>query len=78
MTDSTRMLAATYTQGGALSIEDYRIAMKLVAGKRVDLSRIVSDIFPLSALPGNPKNPEIYLTDVAHRIYPHYLRWQNA
>ena len=50
MTDSNRMLAATYTQGGALSIEDYRIAMKLVAGKRVDLSRIVSDIFPLSAL----------------------------
>jgi L-iditol 2-dehydrogenase len=35
------------TGGGA---DDYRIAMRLVAAKRVDLSQVVSNEFPLSDL----------------------------
>ncbi|MHB8969110.1 MAG: zinc-binding dehydrogenase [Pirellulaceae bacterium] len=38
----------TGSTGGAA--EDYRIAMRLVAGKRVDLSRVISNVFPLSRL----------------------------
>jgi L-iditol 2-dehydrogenase len=38
----------TGSTGG--SVEDYRIALKLVAGKRVDLTRVVSDVFALGEL----------------------------
>ncbi|MHB8956385.1 MAG: alcohol dehydrogenase catalytic domain-containing protein [Pirellulaceae bacterium] len=38
----------TGSTGGAA--EDYRIALRLAAGKRVDLSRVVSHVFPLSEL----------------------------
>jgi L-iditol 2-dehydrogenase len=36
----------TGSTGG--SVQDYRIALRLVAGKRVDLTRIISDTFPLA------------------------------
>lgn len=32
------------------SVEDYRIALKLVAGKRVDLSRIISNVYALDQI----------------------------
>lgn len=38
----------TGSTGG--SVEDYRIAMRLVAGKRIDLGRVVSDVFRLDEL----------------------------
>jgi threonine dehydrogenase-like Zn-dependent dehydrogenase len=38
----------TGSTGG--SVEDYRIALKLVAGRRVDLTRVVSCVFPLAEL----------------------------
>ena len=38
----------TGSTGG--SVQDYRIALRLVAGKRVDLTRIISDTFPLAEL----------------------------
>ena len=38
----------TGSTGG--SADDYRVALWLVAGKRVELARIVSDVFPLSDL----------------------------
>ncbi len=38
----------TGSTGG--SVQDYRIALRLVAGKRVDLTRIISDTFPLADL----------------------------
>ena len=38
----------TGTTGG--SVEDYRIALRLVAGKRVDLSRVISHVFGLDDL----------------------------
>ena len=38
----------TGSTGG--SVQDYRIALRLVAGKRVDLTRIISDTFPLGGL----------------------------
>jgi L-iditol 2-dehydrogenase len=38
----------TGSTGGA--IDDYRIALRLVAGKRVDLTRVISDVYPLSDL----------------------------
>ena len=41
-------LVVTGSTGG--SAEDYRIALRLVAGKRIDLTRVVSDVFPLSGL----------------------------
>lgn len=40
--------AVTGTTGG--SVQDYRIALRLVAGKRVDLTRIISDTFSLTEL----------------------------
>jgi len=43
-----RNLVVTGTTGG--SVEDYRIALKLVAGKRVDLLQMVSHVFPLDDL----------------------------
>lgn len=43
-------LRVTGTTGGA--VEDYRIAIRLVAGKRVDLTRVVSHVFPLADLRG--------------------------
>jgi len=33
-------------------VEDYRIAIRLVAGKRVELTRVVSHVFPLADLRG--------------------------
>jgi L-iditol 2-dehydrogenase len=41
-------LVVTGTTGG--SVRDYRVAMRLVAGRRVDLGQVVSDVFPLSQL----------------------------
>jgi threonine dehydrogenase-like Zn-dependent dehydrogenase len=41
-------LLVTGSTGGAA--EDYRIALRLVAGKRVDLSRVISNVYPLSEL----------------------------
>lgn len=41
-------LRVTGSTGG--SVEDYRIAMRLVAGKRVDLNRVVSHVFALAEL----------------------------
>ena len=41
-------LLVTGTTGGC--VRDYRIAMKLVAGGRVDLRQVVSDVFPLCQL----------------------------
>ena len=41
-------LLVTGSTGG--SIEDYRIALKLVAGKRVDLGRVISDVFRMDEL----------------------------
>ena len=41
-------LLVTGSTGG--SIADYRIALRLVAGRRVDLSRVVSDVFRLDEL----------------------------
>ena len=41
-------LLITGTTGGC--VRDYRIAMKLVAGGRVDLKQVVSDVFPLRQL----------------------------
>ncbi len=41
-------LIVTGTTGG--SVEDYHIALRLVAGKRVDLSRVVSHVFGLEDL----------------------------
>jgi L-iditol 2-dehydrogenase len=41
-------LLVTGSTGG--SVEDYRIALRLVAGGRVDLGRVVSNVFPLGAL----------------------------
>jgi threonine dehydrogenase-like Zn-dependent dehydrogenase len=41
-------LIVTGSTGG--SIEDYRIALKLVAGRRVDLTRVISHVFPLTDL----------------------------
>jgi L-iditol 2-dehydrogenase len=41
-------LHVTGSTGG--SVEDYRIALRLVAGERVDLGRVVSDRFPLNQL----------------------------
>ena len=38
----------TGSTGGAA--EDYRIALRLVAGRRVDLSRVISNVYPLSDL----------------------------
>jgi L-iditol 2-dehydrogenase len=38
----------TGTTGG--SVEDYRIALRLVAGKRIDLTRVISHVFPLAEL----------------------------
>ena len=38
----------TGSTGG--SVEDYRIAMKLVAGKRVDLSQVISNVYALDQL----------------------------
>jgi len=38
----------TGSTGG--SVQDYRIALRLVAGKRVDLTRIISDTFPMAEL----------------------------
>jgi len=38
----------TGSTGGA--VEDYRIALRLVAGKRIDLTRIISHVFPLTDL----------------------------
>jgi L-iditol 2-dehydrogenase len=38
----------TGSTGG--SVQDYRIALRLVAGKRVDLTRVISDTFPLAEL----------------------------
>ena len=38
----------TGSTGGA--VEDYRIALKLVAGKRIDLTRVISHVFPLADL----------------------------
>ncbi len=38
----------TGSTGG--SVQDYRIALRLVAGKRVDLTRIISHTFPMSEL----------------------------
>ncbi len=40
--------AVTGSTGG--SVEDYRVAMKLVAGKRVDLGRIISNVYALDQL----------------------------
>ena len=41
-------LLVTGSTGG--SVEDYRIALKLVAGKRVELGHVVSDVFRLDEL----------------------------
>jgi L-iditol 2-dehydrogenase len=41
-------LVVTGSTGG--SADDYRVALRLVAGKRVELSRVVSDVFPLGEL----------------------------
>lgn len=41
-------LVVTGSTGG--SVEDYRIALRLVAGKRVDLTRVIAHTFPLSDL----------------------------
>ena len=41
-------LVATGSTGG--SVADYRIAMKLVAARRVDLARVISDVFTLDQL----------------------------
>ncbi len=41
-------LMVTGTTGGA--VDDYRIALRLVAGKRVALSRVISNVFPLEDL----------------------------
>ena len=41
-------LIVTGTTGG--SVEDYRIALRLVAGKRVDLTRVVSHVFGARAI----------------------------
>jgi len=38
----------TGSTGG--SVQDYRIALRLVAGKRVDLTRVISHTFPMSEL----------------------------
>jgi L-iditol 2-dehydrogenase len=38
----------TGSTGGA--VEDYRIALRLVAGKRIDLTRVISHVFPFSDL----------------------------
>jgi len=38
----------TGSTGG--SVQDYRIALRLVAGKRVDLTRVISDTFALAEL----------------------------
>jgi L-iditol 2-dehydrogenase len=38
----------TGSTGGA--VEDYRIALRLVAGKRIDLTRVISHVFPLTDL----------------------------
>jgi threonine dehydrogenase-like Zn-dependent dehydrogenase len=38
----------TGSTGG--SVQDYRIALRLVAGKRVDLTRVISDTFPMADL----------------------------
>ena len=38
----------TGSTGG--SVEDYRVALKLVAGKRVDLSQIISNVYTLDQL----------------------------
>ncbi len=38
-------LLVTGSTGGA--VEDYRIALRLVAGKRIDLTRVISHVFPL-------------------------------
>jgi L-iditol 2-dehydrogenase len=38
----------TGSTGG--SVEDYRRALKLVAGKRVDLKRVIAQVFSLSDL----------------------------
>lgn len=38
----------TGSTGG--SVEDYRIALRLVAGKRIDLTRVISHTFPLGEL----------------------------
>jgi L-iditol 2-dehydrogenase len=38
----------TGSTGGA--VEDYRIALRLVAGKRIDLTRVISHVFPLADL----------------------------
>jgi L-iditol 2-dehydrogenase len=41
-------LLVTGSTGG--SVEDYRIALKLVAGKRVELERVISHVFRLDDL----------------------------
>jgi threonine dehydrogenase-like Zn-dependent dehydrogenase len=41
-------LHVTGSTGG--SVEDYRIALRLVAGQRIDLSCVISDVFPLADL----------------------------
>jgi len=41
-------LLVTGSTGG--SVEDYRIALKLVAGKRIDLGRVISNVFRLDEL----------------------------
>jgi L-iditol 2-dehydrogenase len=43
-------LVVTGTTGGA--VEDYRMAMRLVAGGRIDLTSVISDVFPLADLRG--------------------------
>jgi threonine dehydrogenase-like Zn-dependent dehydrogenase len=41
-------LLVTGSTGG--SVEDYRIALRLLAGKRVDLTRVISNVFSLAEL----------------------------
>ena len=41
-------LTVTGSTGGA--VDDYRIALKLVAAKRLDLTRVISHVYPLSDL----------------------------
>jgi len=41
-------LVVTGSTGG--SVEDYRIALRLLAGKRIDLTRVISNVFPLGEL----------------------------